>query len=386
MDKILLAVYLLAIVSLSSFVQAEIYKHKDSTGKWVFSDKPPAGAESVKSASNKNSVRATSKNYQQILERQYNPQSPTEKATLAVVKVETVLGSGSGFFVSADGYLITNRHVIRLEKDEQKKITNQLDQDEKKYRERANYIKSRKDVQNKEKRELAKYAKYVSDLSGAEQVQEKRDYNQRYKRYQDYRKKTSEYSKEYNKNYKLWKDKKNKYEKRSTLSTLSQTFKLRLKNADKVDASLVAISQDYDLALLKVDDVEVPYFDLSKESTVRQTERVFAIGNPLGRTDYISSGILTSFRKNRVITDARILPGNSGGPLIDEQGVVVGVNTWKEYDRDIGIGEGFGVAITKNVVEKEFGRYLQRKSNVTPLPIDEGLMNSIMQDFKNGGE
>ncbi|NNC54717.1 MAG: DUF4124 domain-containing protein, partial [Pseudomonadales bacterium] len=92
---------------------AEIYKYRDSDGKWRFSDKPPekAVAESIDSYA---SSRATvNKDHKQRLEKKYRPVNVAERASLAVVKVETVLGSGSGFFISPEGLLITNRHVVR---------------------------------------------------------------------------------------------------------------------------------------------------------------------------------------------------------------------------------------------------------------------------------
>jgi S1-C subfamily serine protease len=53
---------------------------------------------------------------------------------------------------------------------------------------------------------------------------------------------------------------------------------------------------------------------------------VFAIGNSLGMQDTVTSGVVTRITPDYLLTDAQILPGNSGGPLIRESGEVIGIN------------------------------------------------------------
>lgn len=358
--NLLVTAFLLTCFSIS--LNAQIYKYKDpATGKWVFTDKPQG--EDLKRSINQAPSEATPtlklENFKEILEQQYTPQSPSEKATLAVVKVETAFGTGSGFFVSNDGYLITNKHVIRPTQKKHKELQEKLAKDEAYFKQRADRLSDRKRWQRKEKNSLDKYAKYIAGLSGAEKTQERKDYNARYKRYTEFKKETSRYAYEYDQAFEKWDQQRTIWQRRMRVGSVSQSFKIQLKNREELDAYLIEISTEHDLALLKVDDVEVPYFDLSKKADIRQTDHVYAIGSPLGRDDYISSGIVTSLRKDMLITDATIMPGNSGGPLIDEQGIIVGVNTWKEYSREIGINEGFGIAISAGVIIDEFGKQIQ---------------------------
>lgn len=367
--NVLITVFFVSCFSISA--SAEIYRYKDpATGKWVFTDKPQ-GEDLQKSIDNADDQQRTStknNNYKELLEQKFSPQSSTEKATLAVVKVETGFGTGSGFFVSSDGYLVTNKHVIRPTQKKQKEMQEKLDKDQAYFQRQADRLSDRKRWQRKEKNSLEKYAKYVAGLSGAEKVQEKKDYNARYKRFLEFKKDTAKYTKEHDAAFDKWDQERKIWQRRMRVGAVSQSFKVQLKNRDQLDAYLIKISADHDLALLKVDDVEVPYFDLSENAEVRQTDRVYAIGSPLGRDDYISSGILTSLRKDRLITDATILPGNSGGPLIDEESVVIGVNTWKEYSRSIGVNEGFGIAIAADIVMEEFAEHLKTQST---LPANE---------------
>lgn len=115
---------------------------------------------------------------------------------------------------------------------------------------------------------------------------------------------------------------------------------------------IVATSPEMDLALLKIDredgDEEAfPYVVIGGAETIAAGDDVFAIGSPLGLERSVSRGIVSL--KNRLIegklyiqTTAQISPGNSGGPLFNRFGEVVGVNNMKV----VGMGaEGLGFAI-----------------------------------------
>jgi serine protease Do len=113
---------------------------------------------------------------------------------------------------------------------------------------------------------------------------------------------------------------------------------------------IVASSDDWDLALLKIEGVEGRRFrtvPLGDSTELKQGQRVFAVGNPLGLERSVSEGIVST--NNRLINGrlyvqdtAQISPGNSGGPLFNLRGEVVGVNNMKVT----GFGaEGLGFAI-----------------------------------------
>ena len=121
------------------------------------------------------------------------------------------------------------------------------------------------------------------------------------------------------------------------------------RNYDNV--KIVATGGNLDLALLKIEGQEkgfkFPFVILGDSPDLKQGERVFAIGSPLGLERSVSEGIVSL--RNRIISDrlhiqttAEISPGNSGGPLFNYKGEVVGVNNMKVVAQG---AEGLGFSI-----------------------------------------
>ena len=119
----------------------------------------------------------------------------------------------------------------------------------------------------------------------------------------------------------------------------------------RVAARIVGMTSELDLALLKIDGVKLPALPLASYSNVKQGETVFAFGSPLGMRNSLSHGLVSAVARQvdpdspliYIQTDAPINQGNSGGPLVNIRGEVVGVNTF--IMSQSGGSDGLGFAI-----------------------------------------
>ena len=135
----------------------------------------------------------------------------------------------------------------------------------------------------------------------------------------------------------------------------------------ELEAEVVGTDPNTDIALLKVEPEEpLQFVSFGDSDTARVGEWVMAMGNPLGQGFSVSAGIVSA--RNRALsgtyddyiqTDAAINRGNSGGPLFNMDGEVIGVNTAILSPDGGSIGIGFAMAsnVVKGVVDqlKEFG-------------------------------
>ena len=129
-------------------------------------------------------------------------------------------------------------------------------------------------------------------------------------------------------------------------------------SGDRLPAKLVGTDPKTDIALLKVESSKpLPFVNFGNSDLMRVGDWVLAMGNPLGQGFSVSSGIVSA--RNRALsgtyddyiqTDAAINKGNSGGPLFNMDGQVIGVNTAILSPTGGSIGIGFSMA--SNVVTK----------------------------------
>ena len=116
------------------------------------------------------------------------------------------------------------------------------------------------------------------------------------------------------------------------------------------------MGRNNDLALLKIrTDFPMQTVKLGNSEEIKVGQKVLAIGNPFGFNGTLTQGIISriDYTKNKIQTDAAINPGSSGGPLLNTNGEVIGINQ-SIYNPDNNISNiGIGFAIPVNTV-KEF--------------------------------
>jgi len=101
----------------------------------------------------------------------------------------------------------------------------------------------------------------------------------------------------------------------------------------KVPARLISSNADKDVAVLWVDPIafgEAIVAPLLPDETAKRVvvgERVFTIGNPMGREKVLTTGVISKVDKDAITSDISINPGNSGGPLFTLNGLVAGITT-----------------------------------------------------------
>ncbi|WP_085901289.1 DegQ family serine endoprotease [Kiloniella majae] len=138
---------------------------------------------------------------------------------------------------------------------------------------------------------------------------------------------------------------------------------VRLQDGTVLDAEIIGTDQKTDLALLKVDTkIDLPETKWGDSNKSRIGDWVLAIGNPFGLGGSVSAGIISAHSRdirsgpydNFIQTDAAINRGNSGGPLFNMDGEVIGVNSaiYSPSGGSVGIGFSIPSTMAKNIIEQ----------------------------------
>jgi serine protease Do len=165
------------------------------------------------------------------------------------------------------------------------------------------------------------------------------------------------------------------------------------------EAKVVGTDAMTDVALLKIEAKDVPFAELGDSAQMKVGEWVLAIGNPYGLDHTVTAGIISakgreidpgdsSTYQDFIQTDAAINRGNSGGPLINMKGEVIGItsNIFTPTGGNIGIGFAIPSNMARKVVVqlKEKGRVARGRLGVTGQNISDGMMKQLKLGSKTG--
>jgi len=171
---------------------------------------------------------------------------------------------------------------------------------------------------------------------------------------------------------------------------------ITLQDRQEFNAELIGQDDATDLALLKVDANDLPAVEMGDSDEVKVGQWVLAIGSPFGLDNTATQGIISAVARNLpsgsytpfIQTDVAVNPGNSGGPLFDTNGVVIGVNS-QIYSRSGGYqGLSFAIPInvTKRVIEqlKTQGYASRGWLGVAIQDVNQALANAFGLDTPYG--
>jgi len=141
--------------------------------------------------------------------------------------------------------------------------------------------------------------------------------------------------------------------------TIANAAYVTLSDKREFKAQVLGVDEKTDIAVLKINEKNLPFARFANSDKCRVGDVVFAIGNPLGVGMTVTSGIVSGLSRSDtgvglvyqdfIQTDAAINAGNSGGPLIDHEGRIIGMNT---MIRTAGQGGniGIGFSIPSNLI------------------------------------
>jgi serine protease Do len=171
---------------------------------------------------------------------------------------------------------------------------------------------------------------------------------------------------------------------------------VRLTDRREFVAKVVGADTRTDVAVLKIDARNLPTVTVGKPADLRPGEWVIAIGSPFGFENSVTAGIVSATSRSLpsdnyvpfIQTDVAVNPGNSGGPLFNMRGEVVGINSqiYSQTGGYMGLSFAIPIDVAMNVQEQliRTGRVVRGRIGVTVQPVNAQLAESFGLDRPRG--
>lgn len=171
---------------------------------------------------------------------------------------------------------------------------------------------------------------------------------------------------------------------------------VRLSDQREKPAKLIGADEQSDVALIKIDASGLPVADIGESSKLQVGQWVLAIGSPFGFDHTATQGIVSALQRNLpnenyvpfIQTDVAVNPGNSGGPLFDASGKVVGINSqiYSNSGGYIGLSFAIPIELANHVAEqlKTKGTVTRGWLGVVIQPVNQELSDAFHLDHPKG--
>jgi serine protease Do len=171
---------------------------------------------------------------------------------------------------------------------------------------------------------------------------------------------------------------------------------VRLSDQREKPAKLIGLDEQSDVALIKIDASDLPVANLGDSSRLEVGQWVLAIGSPFGFDHTATQGIISALQRNLpnenyvpfIQTDVAVNPGNSGGPLFDASGKVIGINSqiYSNNGGYIGLSFAIPIELATNVAEqlKTKGVVTRGWLGVLIQPVNQDLADAFKLGHPEG--
>ncbi len=173
----------------------------------------------------------------------------------------------------------------------------------------------------------------------------------------------------------------------------AEVIKVTLSSGKEYDAKVIGTSKEIDLAVLKIEGKNLPISPFGNSDSLLIGEWAVAIGNPFGfllenSEPTVSCGVISGVNRNirsqiedrvyrnMIQTDAAIHPGNSGGPLVNAKGEIIGINTFIFSESGGSIGMGFAIPI--NIARETMREILRGEGQRPWIGLQVESLNPLM--------